>query len=320
MKALFAQSIMSLEKSIPELRERFPEIEFVYCPDESALSDAISDADIYVGGITREVFLAGQRLRWIQSPSSGVDRFLSIPELKAGDVLLTSASGTHGPALAESALGTILAFTRGLRASVFRQQQRKWVSGELRPNMIELTGKTLGIVGYGAFGQHLAERARPFGMRILAIDIEPLEQPPTVDALWGAERLDDLLRASDFVVIALPLTAQTDNLIDADKIALMKPSAMLLAMSRGGVVDQDALALALREKRLWAGCLEVTKPEPLPAESHLWDVDNLLITSHIAGGTQHERRYIIEIFSENLRRFLADDLPLRNQVDKQKGY
>ena len=320
MKILFAPTIMSLEKSLDDLRVDFPDVDFVYCADADDLPEAIAEADIFVGGLNRELYLASRQLKWIQSPSSGVDYFLRIPELAASDVLLSSASGTHGPGLAESTLGTIMAFNRGLIKSVYRQQQRQWSAKELRPTLLELTGATLGIVGFGAFGQHLAQRAHGFGLRIIAIDIQPQEKPAYVSELWRPERLDDLLRQSDYVVVALPLTPATDGLVDAGKIALMKPSAMLLAMSRGGIVDQDALADALRENRLRAGALEVMRPEPLPADSHLWDVPNLLLTSHIAGGTQHERKYVIEIFRENLERFLNDRLPLRNQVDKSAGY
>lgn len=320
MKVLFGPTIMALEGALGDLRERFPEVEFEYCPEVGDLNQAIRSADVFVGSMSEDLFRDAQRLKWIQSPSSGVDKYLSIPQLAAGDVLLTSASGTHGPGLAESTLGTMLAFNRGLLTSVFRQQARQWSASELRPVLLELTGMTLGILGFGAFGQHLAARAQAFGMRILAIDICALEKPEYVSQLWGPERLDDLLGESDYLVVALPLTAETENLITAEKIALMKPSAMLLAMSRGGIVDQDAVARALNEKRLRAAALEVMRPEPLPADSTLWDVENLLITSHIAGGTQHERRYVIEIFCDNLERLLAGNLPLRNQVDKGAGY
>ncbi len=320
MKVLFGPTIMSLEDSLGDLRERFPAVEFEYCPERGDLNRAIRDADVFVGSLTADLLKEATRLKWIQSPSSGVDKYLNIPELADRDLLLTSASGTHGPGLAESALGTMLAFNRGLLTSVFRQQARQWSASELRPVLVELTGMTLGIVGFGAFGRHLAARAQAFAMNILAIDIRPLPKPDYVSQLWAPDRLDDLLRESDYVAIALPLTPQTENLITAEKIALMKPSAMLLAMSRGGIVDQDAVARALREKRLRAAALEVMRPEPLPADSYLWDVENLLITSHIAGGTQYERQYVIEIFCDNLERLLADDLPLRNQVDKDAGF
>jgi len=320
MKVLFSPTIMELEKSIPDLRKAYPDFEFVYSPTREAVADLITDADIYVGWLNRAIFQAAQNLKWIQSPSSGVNYYLDIPELVESDVLLTSASSTHAACLAESTFGMILAFTRGIRTSIFRQQQHEWAGRELRPVLKELTGSTLGIIGFGSFGRALAKRADAFDMRVIAVDAFPHNKPEHVDDLWPVDRLDDLLRQSDYVVVAVPITPETENLIDAEKMALMKPDAMLVGMSRGGIIEQDALARALREKKLAAAALDVCQPEPLPADSELWDLDNLLITAHIAGGTQHERKYVIDIFRENLERFQQGNFPLRNQVNKQHGW
>jgi phosphoglycerate dehydrogenase-like enzyme len=134
------------------------------------------------------------------------------------------------------------------------------------------------------------------------------------------DRLDDLLAQSDFVVVAVPYTDDTHNMIGAKQIAKMKTTAMLVGISRGGIIDQAALVEALHNKTIAAGALDVFDTEPLPADSELWDLDNLLITSHIAGGTQYEAKYIVDIFVENLERFLQNRLPLRNQVDKKRGF
>jgi phosphoglycerate dehydrogenase-like enzyme len=273
-----------------------------------------------MGWLSRDLFLAAKQLKWIQSPSSGTNYYLAIPELVESSVLLTSASGTHGACLAESALGMILAFTRGIRDCVLRQPQREWINREIRPKMVELTGSTMGIVGFGAVGRALAKRAQAFEMRIIALDLYPTGKPAYVSELWGLDRLGDLLRESDYVVVTVPYTPQTQGMLGAEQLALMKPSAMLVGISRGGIIDQAALAQMLRDGRLAAAALDVFKPEPLPADSELWELDNLLMTPHIAGGTQFEGQYILDIFRENLRRFLKDDLPLRNQVDKQRGF
>jgi phosphoglycerate dehydrogenase-like enzyme len=320
MKVLIGANPMGLEQAIPDLQRKYPHLEFDHCPSREETGDYIADAEIYMGWLDREIFLAAQQLGWIQSPSSGIDYFLRIPELVESEVLLTSASGTHGACLAESTLGMILAFTRGIRDSIMRQQEHTWANREIRPKMVELTGSTMGIVGFGAFGRTLARRARAFEMRIIAVDVFPSDKPDTVSELWGVERLPDLLRQSDYVVVAVPLTPDTEGMIGAEQIALMKPTAMLVGMSRGGIIDQEALAQALRENRLAAAALDVCRPEPLPADSELWDVENLLIAPHIAGGTQHEARNVLEIFAENLARYLNGDLPLRNQVDKQRGF
>ena len=320
MKVLIGPNFMALERGLPDLQRNFPDVLFEHCAEGKALPAAIADADIFVGWLNRDTFLAAKNLRWVQSPSSGINYYLVIQELVQSDVLLTSARGTHGACLGESALGMIFAFTRGIRDSVLCQQQRAWANNKIRPKLVELTGSTLGIVGFGAAGRGLAKRAQVFDVRILAVDVYPAEKPDWVESLWGLDRLDDLLRASDYVVVTVPYTPDTRGMIGAAQLAVMKPSAMLLGISRGGIIDQDALAQALREKRLAAAALDVFSPEPLPEDSELWDLENLLVMPHVAGGTQHEGRYILDIFRENLTRFIEGDLPLRNQIDKQRGF
>jgi len=320
VKVLVGPNGMKLETAIPDLKKAYPQHEFVHCPDQAALPGAIVDAEVYIGWLNRDIFLAASKLKWIQSPSSGIDHYLTIPELVASSVLLTSARGTHGACLAESVLGMILAFTRGIRDSVLRQREHHWGIRELRPKLVELTNSTMGIIGFGVVGRALARRAQAFDMRIIATDLYPGDKPDYVSALWGLDRLDDLLRESDYVVVTVPRTPQTRNMLGAQQLALIKPTAMLVGISRGGIIDQVALAQALREKRLAAAALDVFEPEPLPADNELWDLDNLLITPHMAGGTQFEGQYVLEIFAENLGCFVRGDLPLRNQIDKQQGF
>jgi D-2-hydroxyacid dehydrogenase (NADP+) len=320
MKVLVGPNIMGLERAIPDLEREFSSVEFAHCGDRGTLASAIADADIYMGWLARSEFLAAGQLKWIQSPSTGVNFFLAIPELVAGDVLLTGARGTHNRCLTESTLGMILAFTRGVREGILRQSQHTWAQREIRPKLVELTGSTLGIIGFGAFGRALAETAQAFRMRVLAVDLLPRDKPDSVAALWGMDDLDGLLRESDYVVVTVPWTSQARDLIGAAQIALMRPTAMLIGMSRGGIINQPALAAALREKRLAAAALDVCEPEPLPADDELWDIENLLVMPHVAGGTQYETDHVLEIFRENLGRFLCGNLPLRNQVDKQLGF
>jgi phosphoglycerate dehydrogenase-like enzyme len=311
---------MGLEQGILQLKKDFSEQEFVYCADQKALTEAIADADVYLGWLNRDLFRAARKLKWIQSPSTGVNSYLAIPELNAGDVILTGARGTHAACVAESALGMILAFTRGIRESIQLQPQRKWATHEIRRKLSELSRLTMGIIALGSIGRALAQRAHAFDMRVIVVDLYPAEKPDYVHELWGMERLNDLLREADIVVVTVPWTPEAQGLLGAEQIALMKASAILVGVSRGGIIDQKALAQALREKRIAAAALDVFEPEPLPADSELWDIENLLITAHIAGGTQYEAEYLLEIFRENLGKFLRGEFPLRNQVDKQKGY
>ena len=320
MKILFGPNHLGLENAIPEFKGKYPDVEFIHCIKPEDAPTRIADADVYIGWLNRELFLAAKNLKWIQSPSSGVDYFVSIPELVESDVLLTSASGTHAACVAESAIAMILAFTRGIRDSIFGQQQRQWAIREIRPKLVELTRSTMGIIGFGNIGREIAKRAGAFDMRIIAVDLYPGAKPDYVSEVWGFDRLDDLLREFDYVVVAVPRTPQTRGMIGAQQLALMKPTAMLVGMSRGGIIDETALGQALREERLATAALDVFETEPLPEESELWEIENLLITPHVSGGTQFEGQHVLDIFRENIGRFVRNETPLRNQVDKQAGF
>lgn len=320
MKVLIGWNPMGLEDAIPELEEKFPEVDFEHVQKREDTLDMIADADVYVGWMNRDVCLAGKNLKWVQSPSSGIDYYLAIPEFKECDILLTSASGTHASCLAESAMAMILAFTRGIRDAIRIQPKHEWALREIRPKLVELTGSTMGILGLGRVGHALARRADAFDMRVIAVDAYPGDKPSYVDELWALEGLDELLKRSDYVVVTVPRTPETIGMIGAEQMAIMKPTAILVGISRGGIIEQEALADALREGQIAAAALDVAKPEPLPPESELWDMENLLITPHIAGGTQLEGQHVIDIFTENLVKFLRGDLPLRNQVDKELGF
>ena len=320
MKVLIGNNLMGLEKAIPELQTAFPDVTFEYCERREDLSEVIVDANVYMGWLGREIFLAAEDLQWIQSPSSGVNHYLAIPELVESDVLLTSAVGTHSVCLAESVMAMILAFTRGIKAGLEAQRQHRWAGREIRRTLVELTGGTIGIVGFGSVGRAVAKRAAAFDMRVLAVDLYTDDPPDTLEALWPNDRLHEMLSQSDYVVVTVPWTPKTEGMIGPEEIAAMKEGSILVGISRGGVIDQDAMADALRRGHLKAAGLDVFKPEPLPEDSELWDMDNLIITPHAAGGTQYEGERVLEIFRENLERFLNDDLPLRNQVDKTRGF
>jgi phosphoglycerate dehydrogenase-like enzyme len=177
----------------------------------------------------------------------------------------------------------------------------------------------MGIVGYGAIGRAVAQRARGFDMDVIAIDPHPEAGAPFVHETWGMERLADLLAQSDVVVVSAPLTNESYHLLDDAALAQMKPTAYLVVVSRGGIVDENALAEALQEGKLAGAGLDVTEIEPLPAESPLWDVPNLIITPHTAGDSSEKERRCVEILKENLGRYSRGET-LLNLVDKQRGY
>jgi len=179
---------------------------------------------------------------------------------------------------------------------------------------------TLGIVGLGMVGRSVAERAAAFNMNIIAVDMFPNNKPEYVSELWGLDRLDEMLGVADFVVVTVPYTPDTDHMIGAEQIGAMKETAMLVGISRGKIIDEAALAAALHDGKLAFAALDVFAHEPLPEDDPLWDAPNLIITPHAAGGTQYEGKYILEILYENLAKFLSGDLPLRNQIDKVRGF
>jgi phosphoglycerate dehydrogenase-like enzyme len=306
MHILVGTDRYDLDTIIPELSKKYPDVTFDLCTDRKNLINQIAEAEAFVGWLNRDEFLAGKKLRWVQSPSTGADSFLRIPELRDGDVILTNARGAHGAPLAEHALAMILTLTRGMKTYIEAQAEKRW-DPKVRAGLVELTGSTMGIVGFGVVGQALAERARAFGMRILAVDRYPGLQPAYVESLEPVEGLDRLLRESD-------------NLIGAAQMALLKPTALLVGISRGGVIDEDALLEVLRERRIAGAALDVVRIEPMPPDNPLWDLDNILITPHAAGGSQIEGKRIRAIFVDNVRRYIEKEFPLRNTVNKKLGY
>jgi phosphoglycerate dehydrogenase-like enzyme len=320
MHILIGPNHHNLEQVIPELKARHPNLTFTVAKDRAHLVEQLADAEAYIGWLSRDEFLAARKLRWIQSPSTGVDSFLRIPELRDSGVILTNARGVHAAPLAEQTFAMIFGFTRGMKVFLEHQQRHEWAGRDARDGLVELTGSTMGIVGYGTVGQAIAERALAFGMQVLAVDVLPGEKADRGVQVGGLGELDELLERSDYVVITVPLTEQTRGMIGAEQVALMKPSTMLIGISRGGIIQEDALAEALTSGKLACAALDVFETEPLPADSPLWDMENLIVLPHAAGGTQYEAASLRAIFAENVDRFVRGDFPLRNEVGKLRGF
>ena len=320
MKVLIGPNPYHLAHVIDQLEPAYPDIVFDSCDRNQDVSQSISDATVYLGWLTRSHSTAAKSIKWIQSPSTGVDRFLAIPELRNGKVILTSARGTHGPVLAEHTFAVILSFTRGVHLFADYQKKRRWMNTQLRSTLTELRGTTLGIVGFGTVGRAIADRAQGFDIRIIAVDVQDTPCPENVAWVGGLGRLDGLLAESDVVVVTVPFTDETFHMIDETRIGKMRTHAVLIGISRGGIIDENALAEALIQKRIRAAALDVFEHEPLPEDSPLWDIENLLITPHIGGGSQYETNGILDIFKMNLERFIQSDFPLHNQIDKYRGY
>ena len=238
-------------------------------------------------------------------------------ELVESDIPLASEKGGVGIHLAEHAFALLLCLTRGLHTAI--RQPDYTLREPIRLLQLELYDLTMGIVGFGGTGREVARRALGFGMRVLAVDIEDVAPEPGVEAIWKPDRLGDLLGASDAVVICLPLTKATHHLFTRDLFRKMKKTGYLINVTRGAIVYGDDLLKALDEETIGGAGLDVTDPEPLPANHRLWTHPRAIVTPHTAGGSPRRAQRVIDTFCENLRRMRANK-PLIALIDKRKGY
>jgi phosphoglycerate dehydrogenase-like enzyme len=304
------------------LRREFPRLEVVHLPNYERVMEEIADADIAISWSLRgEQIKAAQKLRWIHSTAAAVHQLMT-PELCATDILVTNARDVHGPVVAEHAIALAFALAKRLPQAVKHQQQKHWAQHDLwnaQPRPREISGATMTIVGMGGIGRPLAKLAKALGMRVVGVREHPEHGSEVADAVYGFHELERALREGDFVVLAVPVTPKTHYLMNAERLAQLKPDAYLINVGRGVLIDEDALVHALKARRFAGAALDVTTEEPLPVESALWHMENVLITPHIAGLTERmwERHYAH--YTENLRRYLAGE-PLLWMVDKQRGY
>ncbi|MDP9365977.1 MAG: D-2-hydroxyacid dehydrogenase [Chloroflexota bacterium] len=306
------------EGHLARLRERFPDVRFVVA-DERPAPDELRDADAVVAWrLDAEQAAGAPRLRWWQTGGAGVER-MPLRELAARDVTITNNSGVAAPNIAEHLLAMMLAFARGVPALVRAQAERRWKDEAARDRVFELGGQTLLLVGLGEIGLATAARAKPFGMRVVGARRTEGDPPPGIDEVVPMARLDEALGRADHVAISLPLTERTRGLFDAGRFAAIKPGAHLYNVGRGGTVETAALVAALESGRLAGAGLDVTDPEPLPADSPLWGMPNVLITAHTSGATPRYWDRGVEVLEENIRRYLAGE-ELLNAVDAGEGY
>jgi phosphoglycerate dehydrogenase-like enzyme len=284
--------------------------------EEEALPLA-ADAEVILGHFPPAVCAAAPRLRWVQSFSAGMDKFL-FPEIIARpEVTITNMAGLYAPQGGEHAWALLLALSRGIHQAIRHNDRREWKSGPV----FELTGSTLGLVGLGGFGLEMLKRAAGYDMTAIAVDPVRRQPPPGVAELKDASRenLHGLLRRADVVMLACPLTRETYHLIGREELALMKNTAYLINVTRGGIIDEKALLAALNSGQIAGAGLDVCETEPLPADDPLWGAPNLIITPHRAGASQHRPRKTFEFFLQQLERYLKGE-KLLNVVDKQRGF
>jgi phosphoglycerate dehydrogenase-like enzyme len=303
--------------------------------DAEALTH-MPDADAFFGKITPPLLAATSRLRWVQSPTASLEHYL-FPELTAHPCVLTNMRGLFSDVIADQVMGYILCLARNLHRYILQQADAHWapiggeqdrVSFAAGPGVVNaidrahlhLADCTLGVVGLGSIGAEIARRALAFGMRVLAVDPVRAEAPPGVESLWQPERLPELLGESDFVVIAAPHTPETEKLFRRPQFRWMKPSAYLINIGRGAIVDLSDLTEALKAGELAGAALDVFETEPLPAEHPLWGMgDRVILTPHVAGYSPRIAERHLALLLDNVGRFVRGEA-LRNMVDKARWF
>ncbi|TSC56030.1 MAG: Uncharacterized protein Greene071421_49 [Parcubacteria group bacterium Greene0714_21] len=282
----------------------------------SEIERHVADAEVMVG-IPKSIpdLSQAKNLKWVHSFSAGMDRVLT-PELVNSLVLASNSAGIHATPIAEHIIAFLLTFTRKLKESFEQQQQKKW---QRIDTLTELRDKIILIVGLGHIGREAARLAASFGARVVAVDTPGVEKPEFVQELGTIEALPEFLGKADFVVLCLPYTKDTHHFINQNRLSAMQPHAVLLNIGRGGVVDEQALIKALKEKKIGGAALDVTEQEPLPKDSPLWDMDNVVITPHHSGISEKYMDRAVDLFCLNLQAYLKGER-LPNLIDKTAGY
>ena len=282
-----------------------------------ALAEVV-DADVVFGGVSRRMYLAAEKLRWVQAIASGVDGYL-YDEFRNGDVMLTSEKGLVGEHLADHAFGLLLALTRQIKTALSLGPDAWSHRPSMRAREIELTGRTMGIFGFGGTGRAMARRAAAFGMSVTALDRDAVPTSPEVAEVLGADDFEVLLGGADVVAICCPLTPETRGKFDAAAFRQMRDYAMLVNVTRGEVMVEDDLVAALESGEIAGAALDVAPREPLPPSSRLWSLPQVAMTPHTAGASQFRASRNIDRFVRNLERFRRG-AALEGVIDKALGY
>ncbi len=304
---------------VRRLREAYPGVD-IRTSDWPPAEEALAEVDAAVlWTVKPEWLVAAPRLRWVHSGGAGVEG-LPLAELAASGVTLTNNSGVHVPNMPEHVLALMLAFARRLPALIRCQTRHEWRDEATHREVFDLEGQRVLLIGMGEIGRGVGQRAAALGMKVDGLRRrDDLTAPDYIERSWQSAALRDALAAADHVVNSLPLTAETRGIFGAEEFAAMKPGAFFYNVGRGGTVDQDAMIAALASGHLGGAGLDVTEPEPLPADSPLWDMEQVIITSHTSGASPHYWERASVLIGDNIGLWLAGE-PLRNTVDLLAGY
>lgn len=304
------------------LRDNLPaevrsQIQFNWCRNTKEASEFLPEAEVLLtmGRLDPNITERTPKLRWVQSLSAGIDK-LPLEAFIKRNIIVSNGRGVHAVQMSEFTLGAMLQRVRNANKFLQNQQEKVW---DQKLAVDELYGKTVGIIGAGSIGEAVARKCQAFDMRVIGLNRSGAAQPHFDEILSGETGLKTLLQQSDFIVILLPSTSKTHHLIKEEQFKQMKPSAFLINIARGDVVDEAALVEALRNGTISGAALDVFDQEPLPETSPFWTMDNVIITPHIAGATEHYIERAAPIFYYNLKQYLAGQ-PLMNVVDLREGY
>jgi phosphoglycerate dehydrogenase-like enzyme len=307
----------ALATSPDTVAARFPDDRIIAVTDENALA-AAADAEVAFAGNNprrvRRLLDATPRLRWYHTVSAGVET-MPLPELAQRGIVLTNNSGSYDVQIAEHLMAFIFAASRALHRYRDKQGRREWKDHDHQ----ELRGATVVVYGMGSIGSEVARLASAIGMRVIGVRRRAGPPAPGISRVVGAERLADVVGEADYLAITAPLTPATQGAVSREVIARMKPTAWIVNIARGAIVDEPAMIEALQQKRLGGAALDVFVTEPLPPESPLWALENVIITPHASGDSPRVGERTLALFAENLRRYKAGE-PLLNQVDLEAGY
>lgn len=322
-------------KRLQAIQAAAPALQIMNVESEKQAREAIRNADAFYGKITPQLLSSAEKLQWIQSPTASLEHYL-FPELIEHPVLLTNMRGIFSDVIADQVMGYVVMLARNLHLYRDQQRSKHWAPigdesaktgfiqspGTLTPvdkTHRHLSDCVMGILGVGAIGTEIARRASAFGMKILGVDPHPRSIPGVMQDCWPVSRLEELLNRSDFVVIAAPHTPKTERLFERKLFELMKANSYLINIGRGAIVKLDDLVEAITSNKIAGAALDVFEEEPLPASHRLWEMENVIITPHIAAASPRVSERHLELLCENIRRF-SNEEDLLNRVDKESWY
>ena len=313
----------SMQESFEDLEESFPELDLIFLGKQDSTKletdyDAIVSLHDY-GVAPQKLLRISKKLRWVHSIGAGVKKIIQIPELRDSEIILTNEKIVQGPEVSDHAFALLLSLTRNLK-HYERAMNDGWI-GHATPRLpiIELTGKTMLIIGLGGIGRQVAQRAAAFNMRVLAVDPKDIPFTRDVEYIGKPDELNDLLPQADVVVSAVPHTTDSEGMLGKEQFDLMKDGVYMINVSRGKIVQTDALVAALESGKVRGAGLDVTNPEPLPKDHPLWKMDSVIITPHVATLSDISNNRRIKLLRENIERFVTGR-QLRNMVNKKVQY